>query len=149
MWVYPIPQKNPWMMMVRLQASLIVLFDCYREAHNISPRPPSTSSEGMTGPSWHPPQSHLRNEGTTGALGIRRSSITTHRCLSMSTGSMSPPTLRARASWSIKNLGAEAPGQRRSSPRPGKKAFCLVKKGRRALIQSPEGSKSIDGWGIS
>ena len=22
----------------------------------------------MTGPSWHPPQSHLRNEGTTGAL---------------------------------------------------------------------------------
>ena len=28
-----------------------------------------TSLEGMTGPSWHPPQSHLRNEGTTGALG--------------------------------------------------------------------------------
>ena len=26
---------------------------------NGSPRSPSTSLEGMTGPSWHPPQSHL------------------------------------------------------------------------------------------
>ena len=25
---------------------------------------------GTTGPSWHPPQSHLRNEGTTGSLGM-------------------------------------------------------------------------------
>ena len=29
-----------------------------------SPTPPSTSSEGMTRPSWHPPQSHLLRFGT-------------------------------------------------------------------------------------
>ena len=30
----------------------------------------SQTLEGMTGPSWYPPQSHLLNEGTTGALGF-------------------------------------------------------------------------------
>ena len=32
-----------------------------------------TSLEGMTGPCWHPPQSHLRNEGTTGGVGVKES----------------------------------------------------------------------------
>ena len=33
--------------------------------------PAPAALEGMTGPSWHPPQSHLLRFGTTGALGKR------------------------------------------------------------------------------
>ena len=36
-----------------------------------------TFSEGMTGPSWHPLQSHLRNEGTWRPNGISSGSVTT------------------------------------------------------------------------
>ena len=34
---------------------------------------------GTTGPSWHPPQSHLRNEGTTGSLGMLSLSYGPHQ----------------------------------------------------------------------